>query len=168
MTIRRSLDDDVAGLIRWGEGGIRLEEIIVSGPALFGIGVIKYGKILDITLRAKVDLGSIPSNYGFGLAFRTTKGIDAITSTTIETGKSLPSVVAGDRIEVRFSLQNILAPGDYFIVANIESREQGSPRYFDFIENALQVKVISDFDIYSVTLPCVQHHVAVLNQKNEA
>jgi lipopolysaccharide transport system ATP-binding protein len=168
LTIMRSLGEENKGLIRWGEGGIWIEEMIVHGPAVVGEGVIKYGKTLDITLKARVDLDVELSNYGFGLAFRTPKGIDAVTSTTIEAGLLLPRVVVGDRIAVKFSLENIIAPGDYFLVANIERREQGMPRYFDFVENAIQLKVISDFKIYSIALPYVHHQVTIQSEKKRS
>lgn len=160
-TMKRSLIGQRDDLVRWGDGGIRLEEIVVSGPAVVGPGIFEYGKILDVKLRAKVSVPNVLKDYGFGIAFRTPKGLDAITSTTIEAGCSMPTVSAGDEISVRFSLKNILASGDYFIVANIDKREQGSPQYFDFVENALQIKVISGIHVYSVVLPDVTHTVSV-------
>jgi hypothetical protein len=70
-------------------------------------------------------------------------------------------VAMGQEISVGFSFDNILASGDYFLVANIEQREQGSPSYYDFVENALQVKVVSDVHVYSIVLPPVVHKVTL-------
>jgi len=95
-----------------------------------------------------------------GFAFRNTKGLDIITSTTYEQGNQLPPMQAGQRIKVTFELDNILAPGDYALVLNFEDRTLAMPHYYDFIENALIFKTVSQFPIYSQVLPLVHQHIS--------
>jgi len=96
---------------------------------------------------------------GMGMALRNRKGLDVIVSTTLEQGINLPSLRAGQVLRVSFDLENILAPGEYALVLNVEDRQSGSPRYLDFVENAIIFQVISHRDIYSLVLPQVRHTI---------
>ena len=50
-----------------------------------------------------------------------------------------------------FKLKNILKPEEYFLLLAIEKNDTSSIRYFDFIENSILLKVISNRkDFYSL------------------
>jgi hypothetical protein len=95
-------------------------------------------------------------NIGFAFALRNMKGLDIITYTTYEAGCMVPVPSVGMKFRVSCEFQNVLAPGDYVVVLNVEGIREGTRHYYDFIENALFFKVVSDRIIFSAVLPPVQ------------
>jgi len=61
-----------------------------------------------------------------------------------------------------FEWENIVAPGDYALVLNIEDRSTGAPQYYDYIENVFVFTSLSDKNVYSVVLPKVDQRVIYL------
>jgi ABC-type polysaccharide/polyol phosphate transport system ATPase subunit len=151
------------GLIRWGTGQIRLTSATIDSgrPIARGDVVFEHGDLLrvDVEARAMTDVAS--EDVGFGFALRNLKGLDVITSTTYEESRRFPPLRAGQRLHVTFTLTNILAPGHYGLVLNIEDRTAGDYNYFDFVENALVFQVVSRKKIYSLVLPRVDQTAAV-------
>jgi lipopolysaccharide transport system ATP-binding protein len=149
-----------SNLVRWGSGEARIESFSINSGNAAGEYVFEYGQPfkIDVTAVAVEDLPS--SALGMGFAFRNNKGLDIITSTTYEQSNRLPPLQAGQRVTVTFELDNILAAGDYALVLNFEDRTLSMPHYYDFIENALIFKTVSQFPIYSQVLPHVEQHVS--------
>jgi hypothetical protein len=104
-------------------------------------------------MEAKVQTDIQSNALGVGMALRNRKGLDIIVSTTLDQGVMLPALRAGQVLHVSFELENILAPGEYALVLNAEDRQGGTPRYLDFVENAIVFQVVSRHNIYSVVLP---------------
>ena len=71
----------------------------------------------------------------------------------------MPPLRKGQVVQVSFDLNAILAPGDYALVLNVEERSQPTPHYFDFIENAAIVKMVSSKLIHSLVLPPVDQKI---------
>jgi ABC-type polysaccharide/polyol phosphate transport system ATPase subunit len=139
-------------LIRWGGGGVRFIAVELSGPAVSQEGLLTYGDEITIKVTAKIEKDLADGICGFGFSFRTSKGLDVVGETTIENGVAFPECKEGDEIKLEFNFKNIIAPGDYFLTLQSEVREGGQPKYFEFIENALQFKVVSTRTIHSLAL----------------
>ena len=90
-------------------------------------------------------------NVGFGIAFRNRQGVDIITCTSLENNKKLEKLEKGQYLYVNFKFKNILKPDEYFFLMNIESNNSNKISYFDFIENSIKIKIVSDKkDFYSL------------------
>lgn len=148
---------------RWGTGQIAIQALKIAHPHGKSRGVFNHGENLKISIRATVLDPMKVDHLGFGLSFRNTKGLDIITTTTLDQGIKFPQLSKGQTIEVDFELTNILAPGEYSLVLNAENRVSiEKPEYLDFIENAFIIRVISDRFIFSQVLPEVNHTIRVL------
>lgn len=146
-------------LVRWGSGEVRVTSIVVN-PANFA-QVLEYGQRIFIEIEAEALTPNAQSVYSIAIAFRNTKGLDIITSTTFDQGNRLENLQPGQRIHASFDFTNILAPGDYALVVNIEDHSQPQRYYCDFIENAAALKVVSDIAIFSLVLPQVSQSVRI-------
>ncbi len=150
-------------LARWGMGGIILEECSLTNPSSEMANSFFHNQPILIHLQAKATKDIASKNIGFGFSFRNTKGLDIITGTTYEQGIRIPPLKIGQQIIVVFKMKNILADGDYALVINAENRDLAIPSYYDYIENAVIFKVISDTRIYSLVLPDISMNVTVKN-----
>lgn len=148
-------------LMRWGTGGLTIEGFQIDNGVSSSMKVFEYGQHLKITVQARA-LHDIPSDQtGFGIGFRNIKGLDVITSTTYDSGNRLPPLHQGQTVRITFELDNILAPGDYALVLNVEDRTNQPPEYFDYIENATLVKVVSRTPVFSMVLPPVKQTIQI-------
>lgn len=124
------------------------------------IGLIKYAAIYsnekeveylekgdEFKLVIDVDIiQDIIQDYPIGVAFsiKNKKGQDLIVASTFDQNKFF---VKEGFYKVTFDMENYLVPGEYYIVASLETRETQVPTYIDYIEGAHYFKVGSD-DIY--------------------
>jgi lipopolysaccharide transport system ATP-binding protein len=140
-------------LERWGSGEFVVDEVVVSSNTAGQQGLFEYGDQVSVkvTARALEDLDT--TQVGFGIAFRNTKGLDIINFTTLDQGIRIPPLAAGQIIHLECRFENILSNGHYALVVNIEDRSKGAPVYFDYIENAKIIQVVSSRAIYSAVLP---------------
>ncbi|GAP07540.1 ABC-type polysaccharide/polyol phosphate transport system, ATPase component [Anaerolinea thermolimosa] len=142
-------------LIRWGNGSMRIEAFRVKtrrGPTF----IMENGELVEISLRLRA-LENIPAGAnGAGINLRNLKGLEIITATTYDEGQTFPALQNGQVMEVSFRFENILAPGDYGLGINLENRAHSKPQYFDFVENAAFLKVISQKTIFSIAYPAIQ------------
>lgn len=142
------------GLIRWGAGEARVESATLHDAAtdaptpLFERGDRVR---LKVTLKAEQDIDS--PDWGIGFALRNVNGLDVITFTTYEAGMKLPRVGAGESLSATFEFENILAPGSYAVVVELEDVRSGQRHYFDYVENAAVFKSTSRQHVYSLVLP---------------
>ena len=148
-------------LVRWGSGEVQIEAARVTPTD--GAAVFEHGGGILIELDAVVlsELGG--RELGFGFSLRNTKGLDIITHTTWEAGERFVGLEVGQRLRLSFTLENILAPGDYAVVLAAEEILGRERRYIDFVENAEIVRVIADREVFSCVLPPVQQRVRVLS-----
>ncbi len=149
---------------KWGSGEITIEKISLLDEFGNEIDVIEWGKQVIIRFTAKALSNVDCSNIGFGFSFRNKNGLDIIVSTTIEEGLMFGSLQQGDKVDVEFRLENILASGDYLLTLQVEDRTEKKPRYFIFIEDAKIFKVVSNKEFFSVVQPQIFQRV-ILNER---
>ena len=156
--------DQRPDLIRWGKGGIRVDGFLMRSGEKSMSGIAEHGKSLNVKVFIRALQNIQSENVGVGIGFRNMKGLDVITSTTIDAGYRLPPLTEGETAEIEFEMDNILAPGDYALVINIEDRSGTRPDYYDYIENSTIFRVVSDTPIFSLVLPNVRQTITVHNQ----
>lgn len=144
-------------IVRWGSGEIAIEAFAFDNGAP-GQGVFEHGGWMHLETQLRVERELEGARAGFGFAFRNTKGLDIIAYTTYEAGLRFPErLYPGQTIRLAFELRNILEPGDYALVLSAEAYHSATRRnYFDFIENSLIFKVVSQKQIFSTVLPPVR------------
>lgn len=88
----------------------------------------------------------IIQNDAVGIAFsiKNKKGQDLIVGSTFDQNKFFPKE---GLYKVSFDMENYLVPGEYYIVASLETRDTPTPSYIDYIEGAHYFKVGSN-EIY--------------------
>ena len=151
-------------LIRWGNGQARIEAYRVQSSG-GNAHTLEYGEAVEITLRIRALEHLLQKAYGAGINLRNMKGLDIITATTYDEGLVFPALQAGQALEVTFRFQNILAPGDYALVMNVEDRSQVPPQYLDYVENGVLLKVVSKKPVFSLVLPPVYTEVRVMERE---
>jgi hypothetical protein len=149
-------------LIRWGSGEIRLTGVVFGSGQSGERPLLEYGDRVSVEFDAAVVIPISDPNVGFAFAVRNMKGLDIITYTTYDAGCRVPTPAAGAKYRGSCEFQNILAPGDYALVLTVEGVHQETRHYYDFIENALFFKVVSDRHIFSAVLPPVKCSVTML------
>lgn len=126
------------------------------------VGLIKYASIYgddqeteyldkgsDKAVKLVIDVEITPeilNDYPLGIAFsiKNKKGQDLIVGATFDQNKLF---VEEGFYEVTFEIENYLVPGEYYMVASLETRETATPSYVDYIEGAHYFKVGSN-DVY--------------------
>jgi lipopolysaccharide transport system ATP-binding protein len=143
-------------LIRWGSGEVVVEAVRFGAGGARTIPVFEYGDdmCLEVRIRAQQDV-SLP-DLGFAFSLRNSKGLDAICYTTHDQGVRFPPLRAGQTFCLRFEWKNILAPGDYALVAAMERVSGRSRCYVDFVENTILFKCTSRHHIISPVLPAIR------------
>jgi ABC-type polysaccharide/polyol phosphate transport system ATPase subunit len=114
-------DGDSKNTFEWGEN------INISFKVIFN----KTFKINEI------------HNIGFGVSFRNKQGLDIITSTTLEDNIVLKKYKKNNICVINFKFKNILKPENYFLLLVVEKNNLSKISYFDFIEDLIEVKIIS-------------------------
>jgi len=148
-------------LVRWGSGRLTIEGFQIENGVSTGAKVFEYGQHLKITVQLRALQEITSDQVGVGISFRNIKGLDVINSTTYDAGNRLPSLRQGQIVRVVFELDNILAPGDYALVTNAEDRTHMPPEYYDYIENATVMKVVSRAPVFSMVLPPVKQTILI-------
>lgn len=149
-------------LVRWGSGELRIESCHLNGVEMEAKPMFDYGETIKMRIMVRALKGLSTQNLGVGFAFRNMNGLDIITGTTYDEGIRIRPPRQGDLIEIKFKLENILAPGDYALVVNVENRDQPTPQYYDFIENLFILKVTSPKLIHSLVLPKIEQEISYL------
>lgn len=120
---------------------------------------------MEVRVRFRMPSGANQETTGAAFSFKDTYGSDLVVVTTLDMEKTLP--LRGDLFEARFRLRNCLAPGDYVLVVALEDRQDGSIRYFDYIEGASYFTVISARRVHGRFLPEVCTTVTSLHSSEE-
>jgi len=150
-----------SGLVRWGRGGLQVQAVRMQGGQREREFVFEHGDPLRIEFLVQAQQDIPSEEVGYGFSFRNLRGLDVITSTTYDEGRRFPPLRAGQRVHVVFELANILSPGEYALVLCVEDRAGGQHCYYDFIENAVEFKVLAQKRMYSVVLPPVTQTVTI-------
>lgn len=148
-------------LIRWGNGGIKILGYKITNEFENGGQVFEHGQKLKISVRLLAENDIDSDQIGVGIGLRNNKGLDIINPTTYDAGNRLPPLKEGQIVNATFEFDNILAPGDYALVINAEDRMCNPPSYYDYIENAATIKVVSKMPIFSVVLPEVKQTLEI-------
>lgn len=154
-------------LIRWGSGEIRLVGVSFRSGRLGESSMSEYGDTICVEFDVAVVGSTSDPDIGFAFSVRDMKGLDIITYTTYEAGCRVPVPSLGMMFRVSCEFQNVLAPGDYAVVLGVEGVHQGIRHYYDFVENALLFKVVSDRAIFSVVLPPMKCSVTTVQVNSE-
>lgn len=147
---------------RWGDKGIEIIGVQMRNEKGNVIDTFKWGEEVQIEIEAVAHMEYINRNIGVGFAFRNNKSIDITTVTSIEEKGPLSTIKIGQKIIIKTALKNLLAPGDYSLVINIEERAEDVPRYLDFIEGALMFKVIGEGRFFSLIKQEVKQDIEVM------
>ncbi len=152
-----------AELVRWGTGEIRFESCEIHCEDGDGDYVFDHGRKLSIRARCRAMVDIPSERIGIGFAFRDLRGLDIITNTTLDEGQTIPPLQKGQVVEATFEVDNLLRAGDYALVLNVEDRSSSPPHYYDFIEDAVVFKVLSQKPIFSLVLPPIKQTLKIDN-----
>lgn len=138
---------DFTPISRWGSnaGLIKYAHIHVDGKEVDCIDKDNNFKIIiDVEITQ-----NIIKNHPLGLAFsiKNKKGQDVIVGGTFDNNKFFRE---DGLYEVTFNMKNYLVPGEYYMVASLETRETNIPTYIDYIEGAHYFKVVSNQMYYGM------------------
>lgn len=149
-------------LVRWGSGDVRIESVEFTQDGQ-STNMLELGNSIEVRVEVLAEKDIASEEIGIGIGFRNQKGLDVIISTTFDAGNRLPALTAGQRVRAIFKLKNILAPGDYALVVNVEDRGNAIPQYYDFIENVRLFKVVANQPVFSLVAAPVDQVVEVLH-----
>jgi lipopolysaccharide transport system ATP-binding protein len=138
---------------RWGSGELRFTGFSLTNQLGELVDVCQWGDVLSVKMTAQATLSVESINIGFSFGFRNVKGLDIIVATTYEEGIQCGPLKKGEFVHIDFTLDNILAPGDYLLTLAAENRDNPVIEYYDYIENAKIFKVFSNSVIYSTVKP---------------
>jgi hypothetical protein len=145
-------------LVRWGSGELRAVGAALDNGTPGGLALEHGGALcIELAVEARQDLPSRTTSLAFSI--RNTKGLDLIAYTTWEAGQRFTPWRAGQTRRIRFTLDNILAPGEYALTLAAEDVRAGTRHYYDYVENALIFRVNAAQPIFSVILPRVRHEL---------
>ena len=125
----------------WGNNKI---EIVSFNLLNHKSGVIKTGENVNILLNVKANEDIIDATIGFGISFRNKNGLDIFVPTSIENNIWLNDIKHDEVYQFTMEFKNILIQGEYIMTLQIENREHGVADYFQFVENAMTINVISE------------------------
>lgn len=149
---------DVPKLVRWGSGEIMVEAFAMDNGTPGTGSVFEHGDRLNVEMQVRALQAVDSPNLGVAFSFRNTKGLDIITYTSWDAGVRLAPMGAGDVFRVQFAVTNILAPGEYALVLEVED-VRDKRHYFDFVENATLFRVLGNRLFFSVVLPEVNMEI---------
>ncbi|MBW9157008.1 ABC transporter ATP-binding protein [Clostridium tagluense] len=100
-----------------------------------------FNLLIEVQITQEILQGS---PVGIAFSIKNKKGQDLIVGATFDQNKFL---LKEGFYKVSFNMENYLVPGEYYIVASLETRETQTPSYIDYIEGAHYFKVGSN-EIY--------------------
>jgi ABC-type polysaccharide/polyol phosphate transport system ATPase subunit len=147
--------DSIKNLVRWGNGDIKICGFRFDNGQTENVNFLSFKGSLHLEVEIQAQKAISSQAMGVGFSFRNMFGLDIITFTTFDEGIHIPTLDLGEKMRFDFALANILAPGEYALILNVEDRSDGFPQYYDFVENVLIFTVVSDQPVYSLVLPKV-------------
>lgn len=100
--------------------------------------------IIDFSISSEI---ANIENLGVAFSIKNTKGQDLIVGSTFEEQEQM---LKEGLHRVEFQMQNYLIPGEYYLVASIETRDMAIPEYIDYIDGACYFKVGSEKVYYGM------------------
>jgi lipopolysaccharide transport system ATP-binding protein len=146
-------------LRRWGSGEFRIEAAGMFDQTGAPRASFQHGEDLTVRFRVRVVSVALPGHLAVAFALRNVQGIDMVAISTYEDGHILTVPKPGEDFEIAFSLENILAPGEYALVTAVEDLQDGRRRYYDYVENTILFSVTSGRRVLGQVEPKVHWHV---------
>lgn len=147
---------------RWGDKSIEIIGVQMKNEKNMVIDTFKWAEEVQVEIEAMAHQDYINKDIGVGFAFRNNKSIDITTVTSLEDKGPIKNIKKGQKIVIKTSLKNLLAPGNYSLVINIEERDGEIPHYLDFIEGALMFKVIGEGRFFSLIKQETKQEIEVI------
>lgn len=146
---------------RWGERAIEIIGVQMKNARGEIVDTFEWNTVITVEILAIAKREFKDECIGIGFAFRNNKALDIVTVTSIEENGGISEIEEGKEIYIKCEINNLLAPGDYSLVVNAESRNNETPTYFDFIEGAFQFKVIGEGKFFSLVKQDVRQAMQV-------
>jgi len=122
---------------RWGEHEGMIEYVEMFNEKMEVENVFQLNE--EIHIKMIVNTINIQHNdLSLAISVKDKNGIDLIVSTTLDNALTINS--NKDKVEAIFHFPNYLATGEYILVAAVENRSLGTPKYYDYIEGACYFK----------------------------
>ena len=131
--------DERVRLFRHGSGGARIRDVELLDKDGRPVSSVDFDE--EVTLRVHVQyLKHAPFSI-LGFSIRDKTGTDIVGTNTHEENVPLPPRRSGDTIVVDFRQRLPLAPGTYSVSTAL-AYDRSKPNYFDWVDNALVLKVL--------------------------
>jgi lipopolysaccharide transport system ATP-binding protein len=127
-------------LFRHGSGAARIRQVEVIDAEGRQIDSVEFNE--DVILRVHMEYYEDAPFSILGYGFRDKTGTDIVGTNTFEENVTLPARRAGETLVVDFRQRLPLAPGTYSVSTAL-AYDRSSPRYFDWVDNALVITVLA-------------------------
>ncbi len=126
---------------RWGSLSGIIKYVSVGTKLKNSTSYLETGDNVVIEVRADLSQVEDIQNVSIAFSVKDKAGLDLFVSTTND-----QKIKFQNRkfVKVKFEFTNYLVPGDYTLVIAVEDRASGIPEYYDYIEGAVYLKVISN------------------------
>jgi len=109
--------------------------------------IFETGESMFIEVRADLTRVEDISNASIAFSVKDKSGLDLFVSTTYDYNIK---IVKRNYLKIKFEFVNCLVPGDYTLVVAVEDRINGVPEYYDYIEGAAYMKVLSKRNYHGI------------------
>jgi ABC-type polysaccharide/polyol phosphate transport system ATPase subunit len=130
--------DERVGLFRHGSGGARIRDVELLDRHGQPVSSVDFDE--EVTLRVHVQYDKHAPFSILGFSIRDKTGTDIVGTNTHEENVPLPPRRRGDTVVVDFRQRLPLAPGTYSVSTAL-AYDRSKPNYFDWVDNALVLKV---------------------------
>jgi ABC-type polysaccharide/polyol phosphate transport system ATPase subunit len=131
--------DERIGLFRHGSGGARIRDVELLDKDGRPVTSVDFDE--EVTLRVHVQYHKHAPFSILGFSIRDKTGTDIVGTNTHEENVPLPPRRRGDTVVVDFRQRLPLAPGTYSVSTAL-AYDRSKPNYFDWVDNALVLKVL--------------------------
>ena len=119
------------------------------------------GESISIKTIVEIPKGFDLEDLSIAFAIKHTSGLDLHCSTTYDY-KTVSYDQDDCLIEVSFDFENWLNQGQYYLTSCVETRKNGEPEYYDFIEGSAYIEVMTDEKRYGLINPPVKQSIRYL------
>jgi ABC-type Fe3+/spermidine/putrescine transport system ATPase subunit len=127
----------------WGNNEIEILSYVILDENNLPTKSIKTGEKIKININIISHIDIQNTKIGFGVSFRNKNGLDIIVPTSIEDGVWLDKVKKDRQYQLSIEFMNPLIQGEYIMTLQVEKRDSGVAEYYQFVENATTVDVLS-------------------------
>jgi lipopolysaccharide transport system ATP-binding protein len=121
--------------------------------------VLSYGEYMEITIELDIPETITRECLAVAVSIKDLKGTDLIVSTTQDLNHTV--LPREERFSVTFRLKNMLAAGQFLLVAAVERRSLLDCHYYEYIEGIRYFSSVSDSRLFGVFHPDVLRNIAV-------